>query len=245
MPQKLYQNVIPIDRAQHQDFRIEPVRDFRFSACLQSVPLVSQEFYEASKEYPIVFVSENEQGGVPHLPVALLGLVQGANLFVEENGNWDARYIPAFLRRYPFMFVPSGKDQITFCVDADYAGFNAEHGEVLFNADAPSPALKQAMDFASVYQQQIAQTLQLMAQLREYDLLIQQSLKAELPSGQAYQVQGFWVIDEEKLQKLDPLRVQGMFSSGQLALIYAHLMSISNLGRLVDRMAKQVSGVLH
>lgn len=230
----LYRRPVPIDRTKHKDTRIARLSDFHFAAALQSVPVTAGEFSEAHKEYPLVFI---RSGGSKLLPAVLLGLRRDENLFVKPDGGWSARYIPAFIRRYPFIFAEIGNDRLTLCFDEAYQGVGSAQGERLFDGGVETPYLKGMLDFMTAYQGDFRATEQLSRRLDELQLFNQMSAAAELKSGEKYVVQNFLMVDEAKFRKLDSMTVGRMFETGELGLVYAHLMSLSNLGRLVDLLA--------
>ena len=81
---------------QHRGKAIKPANGYGFSANTLAVPLMLGEFAHAGRHYPIVF-AQNEQPA----PVAMLGLREGQNLFLEPDGSWrNSAYVPAYLRRY-------------------------------------------------------------------------------------------------------------------------------------------------
>ena len=107
-----------------------------FAGETNSVILAGVEFSEAAKEYPIVFT----QAGDKVVPVAMLGLRNEENLFVDDKGGWDGRYIPSFVRRYPFVLAETGETgQQAVCIDDAYEGFNDDEGEPLFAGEETTP----------------------------------------------------------------------------------------------------------
>ena len=103
-----YKNPVPLNKNDHKDKKISSIgQNFMFAGQTNSVILAGVEFGEAAKEYPIVF----SQAGDKVVPVALLGLRNEENLFVDDKGGWDGRYIPSFVRRYPFILAETGGDR--------------------------------------------------------------------------------------------------------------------------------------
>ncbi len=231
-----YTKPAALNKVVHKDTKIKPLGDnYSFARSTNSVILAGVEFTEAAKEYPIVFA----QAGESVVPVALLGLRNEENLFVHESGNWDARYIPAFVRRYPFVLAEAGEqNQRMVCIDEDYAGFDDESGEALFENDQPTPILKQAMDFLEEYQRQYTRTEAFVKRLQEYDLLMSLNAKIDMNDGQQFALQGLLAVDEKKLLQLSDDQALEFFRSGELAWLYCHLMSMGCMASLVDRIAK-------
>ncbi len=229
----IYQKFVALNKDTHRNHKLKLITDLSFTADLQTVPLLPTEFIEAAKEYPIVFV-KSEQGTADFQPMLLLGLAAGENLYVEADGAWKARYVPAFIRRYPFILAETSKDQFTLCVDSEFPGFNETEGTPLFDANGESEFLKGMIQFVTNFHRDAQLTNAFAAKLHALDLLEEKNLKAEIKDGREFLVRGFYVVNEEKLHKLDAGKVHELFSSGELALIYAHLISLSNLNRLVD-----------
>ena len=229
-----YRQITVLDKDKHQQLRVGEIRKYDFTRQTNSVPLAAVEFFEAAREYPIVFAQASAEERVP---TALLGLRDKENLFVDRNGRWDARYIPAFVRRYPF--VPAeGGEQLLVCIDAGHPVVGAADGQLLFASDgSPTPFLDKAIAFLRDYQAETLRTRDFMKRLTELDLFTEVAARAELRSGGAYQLGGLSVINETKYRALDKEVVEELFRKGWLALIDAHLLSLGNLGRLIDRLA--------
>lgn len=231
-----YTKPAALNKVVHKTTKIKPMGDdYSFARSTNSVILAGVEFTEAAKEYPIVFA----QAGESVVPVALLGLRNEENLFVHESGNWDARYIPAFVRRYPFVLAEAGEqNQRMVCIDEAYAGFDDKSGEALFKDDEPTPILKQAIEFLEEYQRQYTRTEAFVKRLQENDLLMSLNAKIDMNDGQQFALQGLLAVDEKKLLQLSDDQALAFFRSGELAWLYCHLMSMGCMASLVDRIAK-------
>ncbi|MDO8953771.1 MAG: SapC family protein [Gammaproteobacteria bacterium] len=234
-----YENPVGLNRELHKEVKIGTIKDYAFATKTNSVILAGVEFIEATKEYPIVFAKIGEDKLVP---VALLGLRDNENLFIDESFKWDARYIPAFVRRYPFVLAESESGEMTVCVDEVSAAFNAEDGQALFDEKGEnSQFLQNALDFLRNYQGEFIRTEAFVSKLNKLDLFTEMSAKAEMTDGTSFVMNGLMIIDEQKLLALDKNKVSELFKSGELAWVYAHLISLSNMGRLVDRIAARGS----
>ena len=171
-------------------------------------------------------------------PVALLGLRDRENLFVDEAGKWDGRYVPAFVRRYPFVLADNGNGEFIVCVDEASPAFNAADGQAMFDEGGKNtPFLDNALNFLNAYQAQFARTEAFVKRLQELDLFTQMSAKTELTDGRSFVLNQLFIVDEQKLLQLDDKVAADLLKSGHSAWIYAHLMSLSNMSRLVDRIS--------
>lgn len=231
-----YDKPVALNKTEHQNLKIKGSPDnLAFAAKTNSVILAGIEFTEAAKEYPIVFAEVGDKV----VPVALLGLRNEENLFLEQDGRWDARYVPAFVRRYPFVLADTNEaEQRMVCIDESFAGFNEDEGEALFEAGEPTPVLQQAIDFLEEYQKQYLRTEQFTQRLQSLDLLMSLNAKIDMADGQQFALTGLQVVDEKKLLELSDEDALAFFKSGELAWLYCHLMSIGNLGKMIDRIAK-------
>jgi hypothetical protein len=234
-----YEKPVLLDRDKHRNRRVRPATGFAFAAHANSVYLSGAEFGEAAREYAIVF-TRGENGKV--VPVVMLGLRGRENLFVQEDGRWDARYIPAFVRRYPFVLAELPGQSLGVCIDEAFEGFGDSEGEPLFDAQGKETAfLRNALDFLAQYQREHLRTEAFCQRLDQAGLLMEMNARADLVDGRSFTVNGLLVVDEKKLLALPDATVLGLFRSGELHLLSMHLMSLSNMQRLVDRLALRKS----
>lgn len=231
----LYQKPVALNREVHRKLKISAVNSFAFAAGANSVPLTGSEFAAAARQLPILFVPDaNKQP----TPIALLGLRRDENLFVEADGRWSGGYIPAYLRRYPFVLADKGTSgEFMVALDQDYPGFSIETGEPLFNDDgSDSPALKRAVDFLNTYLAEARRTVEFVEELKRLDLLVPQTINVTPKSGAKFSVDGFFVIDEARLAKLDDKEAGRLLRSGYMGWIYMHLISIHSIADLSARL---------
>jgi hypothetical protein len=231
-----YDNPVALNKVDHKDTKIKRLPNhFKFAARTNSVILSGVEFSEAAKEYAVVFAKSGDNV----VPVALLGLRNEENLFVGEDGTWNATYIPAFVRRYPFVLAGTGEqDQQVVCIDESFEGFSKTEGDPLFERGEPTPVLTQALDFLNEYQKQFLRTEQFVNRLRENDLLMALDAKIDMTDGTQFALTGLLAVDEKRLLKLDDQKALELFRSGELAWIYSHLLSLGSLSGMVNRIAK-------
>jgi hypothetical protein len=190
------------------------------------------EFFQAARHYPIVFVGQGEQA----MPIALLGLTQGHNGYVGDDHQWQANtYIPAFVRRYPFVLAQDGQDKFTVCFDAAYPGWNQEDGRELFAEDGQnSPFLEEMIQFLQNFTAEMERTRAFVAQLNALELLSPRTLKLTHKSGETFVLSDFLAVDEEKFGTLADEQVLALHKAGFLGWVYAHLMSLGHANQLFD-----------
>lgn len=233
-----YQNLQGLNKDEHRDYKISSSKnEYSFVKESICVSLAGDEFINASKEFPIIF-TKNKKGQFE--PAVLLGLRENENLFVDDKGKWRGDYVPAFIRRYPFLPIQhDNEDKVTICIDADYSGFQKKEGEILFSKKGDnSPFLQRAIDFLMGFHQSCKKTKVFVDQLEELDVFKSLDANVSMKDGREFSLSNFYIIDETKLSALPNHKITGLFKSGELAWIYAHLFSIRNLNKLTNYIPK-------
>ncbi len=223
----------------HRQLRFRPMGGFSFASDLHSAPLCASEFYAAAKEYAILFVRTGKGEAVP---MVVLGLRQQQNLFVSADGRWQGRYLPVSMRSYPFAYIENSESsRLQILIDEAYPGFDPAQGTALFGETGePSPELQQKLKSLQAQHRDNGQTRRLGAELIRLGLLVEHHAQLQAAGDARFQLNGFCIVDEEKLAALDDADMLRLARQGQLSLITAHLLSISNLGLLPHRL-KQFS----
>jgi len=243
----IYRNVQPITRDKHGDLSLKVNKDFGFAGTVNSVPLMAAEFPAAASDLPIVF-TEAEDGV---MPVAVLGLAQDSNLMVESDGQWRGEYVPAFLRRYPFVFASSeAGETFTLCIDASYEGINADgKGERFFDSEGQrTQYLERVLSFLQDYQAHFQRTRAFGKRLMELDLLEDVQAQVRQAEGGSRTLTGFKAVNRTKLKSIDENALKAMLANDELELLYIHLQSMRNFNRLSrlarggDRVGAQAKG---
>jgi hypothetical protein len=229
----IYKAAVPVSRARHGDWSVEIGANYAFSGEVNSVPLMAVEFPQAAGEYAIVFAGP--EGEV--IPAVILGVRGNENLFLAKDDNWGAKYIPAFVRRYPFVFSRSD-DRFLLCVDEGFPGFNQEgRGQRLFAEDGnPSPYVANVLKFLQEYQAQFMRTQRFCNKIRELDLLEPMQAQVTVETGRRLSLGGFMAVNREKLKALPGDKLAELAKTDELELLYLHLQSMRNFDGLRDRL---------
>ena len=229
----IYDRVAAIGSVSHADVSVDITGSFAFAAGVNSVPLLSIEFEAASLSHPIVFA----RNGASLFPTALLGLRPDRNEHVDFDGSWTGGYVPAFLRRYPFIFSQQeGQDEqsFTLCLDEAHTGVNREgRGERLFDdAGEQTPWLARQMAFTVEYQAQFLHTQTFCAHLDRLGLLDDAQAVYRGASGVQGSMGGFCVLNRARLKQIPASEMQALVRNGGLSICYAHLHSLQNILKL-------------
>jgi hypothetical protein len=232
----IYETVVPLSAARHRDCAVEMGGNYGFSRKTNSVPLMAVEFPHAASEYAIVFAGTQEQV----MPAVILGVRDSENLYLSPDAKWDAKYIPAFVRRYPFVFSNSDDGQrFVLCIDEEFAGFNREgRGQKLFGEDGkPTPYVDNILKFLQDYQAQFARTQAFCQKVRELDLLEPMQAQVQTASGEKLSLAGFMAVSRAKLKAIPGDKLAELAKSDELELLYLHLQSMRNFQSLPGRLA--------
>ena len=234
-----YRSVEQVDTDKHGDLSLVATPTYEFAAETNSIPLNAVEFAPAARHYPIIF-----NPGREGLPLAVVGIRGRENLFVEANGKWaEGCYMPAFVRRYPFLMATKrDSNETTFCIDGQAQLLEKGGSRPLFVNGKASDLLQNVARFCTSYAREQNNSRAFVAALNEQDLLIERSADITLPDGKKVAMRGFRVVDSAKLRELPGDLVQDWWNKGWLGWISCHLISLSNFGRLYYRANQREGG---
>lgn len=228
----MFKKTVPVTRQQHGSKKILPVNSFKFAEKAYLVSVIANEFNKVASIYPIVF----GQDAGDFKPFVLLGLKQGENLFVDKNGRWGAHYIPAIIRRYPFVLGRNeGTSDLMLCIDEETDFLSDTEGEALFDEQGnPSPIIEKARNYL-VELQRFSELTNLFAkELNKLDLLTPLQMQIRNPQGTLVKIEGVSAVNEKRLNELSDEDFMNLRKRGAIGLIYAHLVSLGQIERLVQ-----------
>jgi hypothetical protein len=237
-----YNRPARLNRVAHAKLRYTPLTNFEFARKVTSVPLMVAEFPLACRQYPIVF-GQSQDGVV--IAQAVLSLAEGKNSFIDDKGQWTATYVPAFIRRYPFVLaeIPGKPDDFDIAFDEGSGCFHPKKGEPLFDDHgAPTAFLNAQVEFLKNFHGEHQRTRLALAALKTDGLLIPYNVDIVRGSDKAkFAVRNMLVVDEAKLQGLAPEKVATYLKSGMLGIIYAHLISLQSFLAVANRTGGQTA----
>ena len=228
-----YNMPVPLSSERHGDKSINLERRFGFAANTNMVPVNMQEFSRVAISYPIVFTES-----APASAIAILGLRQGQNLFVDDAGAWDGGvYVPAYVRRYPFIFCTGQEDeQLVLCVDeADdliVDGTGAENTQAIYDGEEASETINKMLEFCAAFHRQSLATREFVDELENRDLFRPGTVTITNESGEQFNLRGFRMVDEAKFNALPDEAFLEFRRKGWLHAITSHLVSVQNLAAL-------------
>ena len=240
----IYDNIQPLSTDLHRNYAVK-VTDYKFAAELISVPVLANEIPYAAPDFPIVFSATANEG--EYVPLALMGLKSGENLMLNEEGQFATRYIPGFLRRYPFVLSgDKSTDAMTLCLDDASAAVikDGTSGHRLFEENGEhTQYLKEVLEFLKDYHYRAEMTQVFCKRLHELDLLepMQANITFKDHEDANLNLTGFYAIKRDKLKAISDEDIVDLFKKDGLELIYSHIQSMGNMNKLIEKKSVRLS----
>jgi hypothetical protein len=235
----LYNQIEPLSSTSHSKYKIRQVQSIPFISKIHAIPLTIEEFVMAQRYFPIVF-----SAGDNPVPLALMGLNEGVNVFIGADGKpIGDTYIPAYVRRYPFVLARLREDaeELSLCFDStsDIVG-DFKEGAPLFDGEKPTETTTGILKFCEDFELAAQRTNAFMNELKQADLLIDGEVTIQ-PGDQAtpFVYRGFRMVSEEKLRELRGDELRRMNQNGLLTLVMAHLFSLPLIREVFGRQVSQ------
>jgi hypothetical protein len=226
------QQLVTINKERHAGTKIKDLVDFKFAAQFHIAYVTMHEFARGAANFPVVFIEDKAQG--EFRPVALLGLNPSDNLFVDATGQWQGSYVPAIIRRHPFALAPAGPDgQHVICIDEASSLVSQTEGAALFDSlGQPTQVIDNVRRYLSDLQKMDTLTHNFCKFLKANHLLSPLNMRVR-DKDKLKNVAGCHIVNEERVNLLsDELHLE-MKRQGYLAPLFAHLISLAQLERLV------------
>lgn len=238
----IYTRAQAVSSQRHREWSVKTGNTYEFARDVNSIPLTAVEFMASAADYPIVFAGSEDQ----LMPLAVMGVRDNENLYIDEQGKLDAAYAPAFLRRYPFVFSSQDEGKnFTLCIDETFSGCNQENvGERLFDAEGEQTTyLNNVLEFLKEYQIHFARTQAFCKKLKELDLLQPMGAQFTTPAGEKLTLTGFFAVDRKKLKELPAAELELLVKNDGMELIYLHLHSLRNFNTMLQKIGVEGAAV--
>jgi len=227
-----------LNNVDHKDTRVITDRSAQYGDNVMYTMTFPYEFRSVQAVYPILF-HRDERG--EFYPVALFGFQTGENLFLDAAG-WQARYVPAMIRRQPFLIgFSAAPDQVDgetrrmLSLDMAHPRVSTERGEPLFEPlGGRTPFLEEMATLLETIYHGAESNRKFVAALQEYGLIESVTFDITLADGSRNQLLGFFAINEEKLRELPGEALGKLSSNGFLMPLFMMLASTVNVRTLVD-----------
>jgi hypothetical protein len=232
----------PLSSTQHGDYRSRSSDKAPYLATTHAIPITIDEFVSVQRFFPIVFSS-----GDNPVPLALMGLNEGTNVFVDAEGTLLTEiYVPAYVRRYPFMLarLQPEAQELSLCFDptSDLIG-RFDDGAPLFEEGKPAEATNNVLKFCEEFEMSAQRTVAFVAELKAADLLMEGEVSIQpADAEQPFVYRGFQMVNEEKIRELRGDELRKMNQNGMLPLIMSHLFSLALMREIFAKQVRQGSG---
>lgn len=231
-----YKNPQPLTKDAHAKFGVKPVqKPFEFMQDQHFLPITAPEFGAAAASFPVIFAGEEKT------PLAVMGIRQNENLFVNDGQFEQDYYMPAFARRYPFVLAgDQANDRFVVCVDADAECVtNKKPTQPFFDKDDTSAFTKEAFQFLQNYERDRQATAKMIEDFKAADLFENKEMNfrgsnADGSDAPLQKIADYFAVSEEKLKALPAEKLKEFSDRGYLAVAHAHLVSLGNWQRLVN-----------
>ncbi len=233
-----YKDPQPLSAENHGGLGVRQIPEpFAFLRGAHAVPVTVTEFGVCAASYPIIFVGDERT------PVAVMGVRQGQNLFVDQNGFvFEDYYIPAFVRRYPFVFAADeSSDRLLLCVDRSAPMVSNQPDVPFFENGQPSKFTNDAIEFCKEFERQRRATTDFAKIVASMDLFEHKTVTFQprdpqgREAGPLQKVADYWAISEERLNALPAEKYVELRNNGALGACYAHMVSLLNWSKVVNR----------
>lgn len=235
----LYKDLVPLSSEQHAGWSTKALDGAHFLKNVHAVPVVIDEFVQIQRTFPIIFADAENP-----VPLALMGLNENVNVFLDDDGKFNQPlYVPAYVRRYPFMLAQLGQNpqELSLCFDPTSGAVGPDgDGPALFENGQPTESTKGILSFCESFEEGAQRTGAFIRELQSLDLLMdgEVSISAE-GSDQPYIYRGFKMVNEEKVRELRGDQLRKMVQNGMLTLIMAHLFSLDLMRDVFGRQSAQ------
>ena len=228
----MFEQIVPVALERHRNKKVRNTTQFDYAAGFHIAYVTVHEFARAAATYPIVFLEDKPNDGFR--PVVLMGLQPGENLFVGADGKWQASYVPAIIRRYPFALASAGEEgKYTVCIDEGSDLISDTEGLPLFNEQGePAEALENVKRYLGELQQMDAFTNEFCKYMVAHNMLTPLNMRVQ-QADQVKNINGCYVINEERLNGLSVEGFTELRDKRYLPAVYAHLLSLAQIERLM------------
>lgn len=232
-------HTVLLNNVDHKGLRVITRRGAAYGDDVMLAVTFPAEFRNLQAHYPIVF--RKSPSGTTFEPVALLGLKEGQNLFLRQQG-WDTSYLPLAIERLPFYIGMDG-DEMVVHIDVENPRISTQAGEDVFLPHGGSSGFLERMNsILLAIHEGLQDTPAFIAALLEHHLLEPFVFEAEQADGSHTRLANFYAIHEERLGALAGNALERLSKAGHLQAAYMAIASLSQFRALIERQDRLDSG---
>jgi hypothetical protein len=226
-----------LNNVEHKDLKVVTRYSAEYGHSVHAVLTFPTEYADIQREYPILFRREGDSWQ----SVALLGLQEGENLFLDD-GRWNAHYVPAIVARGPFLIGFQRQEidgaerrEPVVHVDLDDPRVNEPEGEPVFlKHGGNTPYLQRIAAILRGIQEGMALSKPMFAAFESHGLIEPATIEVAVHADVHYVLRGFHTISRDRLAALDGGALESLNRAGFLEGAFLALASLGNIRKLID-----------
>lgn len=227
----MYKNLVVLDKKQHKELKLSPMQELSFAKDSAFMPVVANEVPLVGAAFPVVFTAD--------AAASLVALVSlgGESLAINAEGKWITSYVPSYLRKYPFSLAGTQEnpEQKVVLIDEKSSLFSKSKGKQLFKKDgSQSETLANAINFLTAHENEAVVTANVAKLIADSGILEDREISVGEGDEKKVLVNGFRVVNREKLNALSDDVLADWVRKGIIALIDAHIKSLDNIQALFN-----------
>jgi hypothetical protein len=233
----MFKKIELLNKKDHQNLSLNKIPKVDFAKDLKIITLGLSEVSKLSSVLPIVISGGDRQ---EFIAINSLGSKKG---YFCENTPLEI-YIPKFLKAYPFIMVDSKEEENTdrkyravgLDVESDYVGENKEY-KLFKDEQYLGTYAKEKVQYVQQLEKDRLNSKLLLEELKKNNLLDKRSIDVKLEDDMTKTIlSDFYVVNKEKLYKLDDKILLKWAKNNWLFYIVSHIESIPNIQYLLKNL---------
>ena len=227
-------NWVPISRTKHFDKALSRDRNYLFAKTITLAPVCLEELSSAVTHMPLVFYQNDDFMEIG----AVLGLIEGQNLFVRDDGSWPTKFVPAFFRCHPLRAIDleNGETTIVYQEHSDLI-VDRSFGDPIFNMDgSEGEVFKNLVALAVAFKRDRERAREACALLAEFELFKPFEPRFKQADGTWIQMRNLFFIDRTKFKELESHKFIQLQEVRAIEMVYAHQFSLDCFSVLTEIM---------
>lgn len=224
----MFKKIEALDKVKHKNMRFDEINLQEIAKHMGSIPLGFSEVIEMGYFCPVII-----SGDPSNLEfVAFSGVNSQISIFLKEG-----QYIPMYIQAYPFLNAvlvdKKGirKDVIGIDMESDFINKDGENS--VFEKGELTKITQDKINLIRQLNRERDISKKIVRELQRYSLLIEKDFKVIFEETTKIVLENFYIVDREKLIKLDDSVIALWAKKGWTTLIDIHLKSIGNFEKIV------------
>lgn len=224
----MYKNIEILDKKKHEKKSFETISAIDVAKASSYIPLGANEVLDMAAFAPVVITSKDGEFAT------YTGINSEVNIFNSQNV-----YMPTFVKTYPFLniVVKDKNEKLNNVIGIDISKYVSNNKKnKIFSKDKSLEELAQKK-IQAVRDLNIQRDIskKIVLELSKNDLLEKKDFKIIIKDKEHTLLKEFYVINREKLVKLDDSTLATWARKGWMSLIDAHIKSIANFQKVIQK----------